>query len=65
MMSFPPLRWPLSVAALVSLAYLVAGALWILLSDRLGGVLFSTADGLASYQTYKGWFFVAGTAALR
>ena len=64
MMPLPSLRWPLSVAALVSLAYLVAGALWILLSDRLGGVLFSTADGLASYQTYKGWFFVAGTAAL-
>jgi PAS domain S-box-containing protein len=52
-------------AASVALVYAVLGALWILSSDWL---LLALVDGdanrLARLQTWKGWFFVAITAAL-
>lgn len=50
--------------AAVSLAYLVAGWLWISLSDQVGELLFSSAEQLTRYQTYKGAGFVVATAAL-
>ena len=48
----------------VSLAYAVAGALWLLFSDRLLAFLVSDSAQLTEYQTYKGWLFVAVTAVL-
>jgi len=45
--------------------YALAGALWILFSDR---ILLQVVDGdvaeLGRLQTYKGWFFIAVTASL-
>ena len=48
----------------IVLLYAVTGGLWILFSDRI--LIFLTADPeiLTKLQTYKGWFFVAVTAAL-
>lgn len=45
-------------------AYAVFGGLWILLSDRILGVLAPDPAAYANFQTYKGWFYVAVTAAL-
>ncbi len=54
------------VAAYVAGVYLVAGCLWILLSDRAleWATSAAPADLRRWAQTYKGWFFVATTAAL-
>ncbi len=46
----------------ITLAYLLAGGLWILFSDLLLAKVFSDPDTLTSLQTWKGWFFVAVTA---
>lgn len=50
------------VALAVGLAYLIAGVLWILVSDDLLRVLARDADSLSQMQTLKGWFYVASTA---
>lgn len=52
-------------AAAVALVYAVLGAAWILSSDwLLLALVDGDADRLARLQTWKGWFFVAITAAL-
>ena len=48
----------------VTAAYLVFGALWILLSDRVLYLAVSDPDRQALLQTYKGWAYVAASAAL-
>jgi PAS domain S-box-containing protein/putative nucleotidyltransferase with HDIG domain len=52
-----------SVSRIV-LIYLVVGGLWIALSDRIVLMLVSDPHKLTVLQTYKGWFFVAASAAL-
>ncbi|MFN7951994.1 MAG: PAS domain-containing protein [bacterium] len=52
------------IPARVSLLYAAAGGLWILLSDRVVEALLSDPVARSSLQTYKGWLFVACTAAL-
>ena len=52
-------------AARVALLYALFGALWILFSDQLLLLMVnSDAQQLARLQTFKGWLFVAVTAAL-
>jgi len=46
----------------ISLTYLTAGVLWILLSDRALDLV--TPDAISRMQTYKGWFFVTATTLL-
>ena len=52
------------VAARVVAIYLVAGALWILLSDRLLFALVADPAMQARLALGKGWFFVAVTGVL-
>jgi signal transduction histidine kinase len=51
-------------AALVGLGYLFAGLVWVRASDQAGSMLFSSADALTRFQTWKGTGFIAGTAVL-
>jgi PAS domain S-box-containing protein len=44
--------------------YLLFGCLWIAVSDRVLESLFPDEHKLTLLQTYKGWFFVAASAAL-
>jgi len=53
---FTPLR--------IALTYAALAGLWILLSDKLLIMLASSPAQALFMQTYKGWVFVAGTAAL-
>lgn len=46
----------------ISLIYLAAGVLWILLSDRFLDV--AAPEAVSQLQTYKGWFFVTMTTLL-
>ncbi len=46
----------------ISLTYLAAGVLWILLSDRFLDL--AAPDAVSRLQTYKGWFFVTLTTLL-
>lgn len=48
----------------IALVYALAGALWIVLSDRAVEVLAPSADWAATLQTYKGWGYVAVTAVI-
>ncbi|UCU92268.1 PAS domain-containing protein [Hydrogenophaga taeniospiralis] len=48
----------------VVLAYAVFAGLWILLSDRAMGLLFSEPEALVQASMAKGWFFVAVTTLL-
>jgi two-component system CheB/CheR fusion protein len=48
----------------VALLYLFIAGLWILLSDRVLAAFASSPADLTTWQTAKGWFFVAFTAAL-
>ena len=48
----------------VTAAYLVFGALWILFSDRFLYLVVSDPARQAVLQTYKGWAYVAASAAL-
>ena len=50
---------PLKITAI----YGLAGALWILFSDRILGFLVDDASVYAEFSTFKGWLFVAVTAA--
>ena len=50
---------PLGTRAAV--LYVLIGAIWIALSDRLAAALFPSAADLTIVQTYKGWFFVLGS----
>lgn len=42
----------------VFLIYLVSGAAWILLTDKLLALFFSDLAEITLFQTYKGWIFV-------
>lgn len=53
-----------ALPAVASLAYLALGWLWITMSDQIGELLFSSAEQLTRYQTYKGAGFVVASAAL-
>jgi PAS domain S-box-containing protein len=48
----------------IVLAYAVFAGLWILLSDRAMGLLFSDPAALVQASMAKGWFFVAVTSLL-
>ncbi len=48
----------------ISLVYCICGFLWILFSDRVISVMTTNPEMLSWLQTWKGWFFVAATAAL-
>jgi diguanylate cyclase (GGDEF)-like protein len=52
------------IAFRVIVVYLVAGGIWILLSDRLLGLLITDPMLLTRLQTYKGWLFIFVTACL-
>jgi PAS domain S-box-containing protein len=55
----------LKPASKIAIIYLVCGLLWIFFSDRiLCAMLNCQASELTQYQTYKGFFFIASTAAL-
>ena len=52
-------------AALKSaLIYAIFGGLWILLSDKLLGLLTTDLDTYARLQTWKGWLYIAVTGLL-
>lgn len=51
-------------AARVAGAFLLFGALWILTSDRALEALVGSVEELSTFQTYKGWAFVAVTGVL-
>jgi PAS domain S-box-containing protein len=55
---------PIGGALTVVLVYAVVASLWILLSDRLMGLLFTDSASLVKVSLIKGWFFVAVTALL-
>ena len=62
-------RAPLSSLAFspvlkIVVIYALAGAAWILLSDKFVLSLARDPDVVSRLQTYKGWFFVAVTAVL-
>ena len=48
----------------IVLAYVLTGALWIALSDRVVAVLSSDPGVLVQFSTIKGWVFVAVTGAI-
>ncbi|MBY0431336.1 MAG: PAS domain S-box protein, partial [Rhodospirillales bacterium] len=52
----PPLR--------IALAYALFGALWVAVSDHVAGWLTAGPVALTILQTWKGWLFVAVSAAL-
>lgn len=47
-----------------AIIYALFGGLWILLSDKLLGVMVSDLHTYAAIQTYKGWLYIVVTAAL-
>lgn len=58
------LRRPLPAALFISGVYLAVGVMWILVSDDALDAMTLDAALLSRLQTWKGWFFVACTAAL-
>ena len=48
----------------IVVAYAVFAGLWILLSDRIAGLLFRDHEALVQASMAKGWFFVAVTSVL-
>ncbi len=52
----------LPIATQVAIIYVVIGAVWIALSDRIAEAIFPSAADLTVVQTYKGWFFILGSA---
>jgi PAS domain S-box-containing protein len=59
-----PNRAGLNVAFQIAVAYALAGAGWILLSDRLLEMLTRTPEAYARWQSVKGWGYVGVTALL-
>lgn len=57
-------KWSPTSTFRISLAYLVMGAIWILLSDQAAALLFEDPQSLSVAQTYKGWFFIMVTAGI-
>ncbi|MBT9554302.1 MAG: PAS domain-containing protein [Hydrogenophaga sp.] len=64
MNSAPTRSNPKEGAIRVALVYAVFAGLWILLSDRAMGLLFSDPEALVRASMAKGWFFVAVTTLL-
>ena len=53
------------IAALkTAIIYAIFGGLWILLSDKLLGIMVSDLHTYASIQTWKGWLYIVVTAVL-
>lgn len=48
----------------ITAAYLIAGVIWILFSDRVLAMLVADVEAFVFFQTVKGWFFVAVTSVL-
>jgi len=48
----------------IAAVYALFGGLWILLSDKLLGVLVTDLGTYAAIQTWKGWLYIAVTALL-
>lgn len=53
----------LHIGIRIPILYLIFGGLWILLSDRFLAALFQDPEKLTEFQSYKGWMFVAASAA--
>jgi PAS domain S-box-containing protein len=49
---------------MIVLAYVISAVLWVALSDRVLGILFSDPAALVTASTLKGWGFVAVTGAM-
>lgn len=52
------------LAGVTALIYFAAGAVWILLSDKLLAIIVEDLAKVQEFQTVKGWFFVLATGAL-
>lgn len=48
----------------ITLIYLIAGGLWISLSDRVVALIVSDPASITWLQTAKGWTYIAATAAI-
>lgn len=48
----------------IAALYVLVGALWILLSDQVVGMLARDSETLSRLQTAKGWFYVSVTGVL-
>lgn len=59
-----PASRSLSFALMLALVYGAFGAVWIAASDMVVATLVSDPVHLTTVQTWKGWFFVAASAAL-
>ena len=55
---------PIRTAGRVALTYLALALFWIYASDRVLAALIGEPAQLTAWQTYKGWLFVIGSAAL-
>lgn len=55
---------PAKIPLRTALIYAIVAGLWILLSDKIAGMLASDRESLVIISTYKGWFFVLTTAIL-
>ena len=54
-----------TIAALkTAIIYTIFGGLWILLSDKLLGILVNDLETYAEIQTWKGWLYIVVTALL-
>jgi PAS domain S-box-containing protein len=59
------MRFPrLPLATRVAILYILFGAIWIALSDRVAAAIFHTPAEITTVQTYKGWMFVLGSGLL-
>lgn len=56
--------WKISPVLRIVLIYALMGGAWILLSDKVAGILFTNPIQLSLVQTYKGWLYVVLTAVL-
>jgi light-regulated signal transduction histidine kinase (bacteriophytochrome) len=59
-----PTPSPVHAALRIALIYAVFGALWIVLSDRALEWITGSPERAQRWQTPKGWFYIAATAAL-
>ena len=60
----PPIPNPYTGVVRIVLTYSAFAALWILLSDKVVGLLFSDPAKIVAVSMMKGWLFVAITALL-
>ncbi|MBX7246725.1 MAG: HD domain-containing protein [Candidatus Sumerlaeaceae bacterium] len=60
----PGSRMKLTIPHKITIAYLLAGGLWILFSDRALEAIVSDPHTLTRIQTFKGWAYVAITGLL-